>query len=655
MKNTLLAVALVALVALAAPAAAAAHATLLRTRPLDGAVVTRAPRVVLVEFDDTVRVGSGTAAVSNTTGRSVLAGPAHARGHALSIPLVPRLQNGDYSVRWSVVSQDGHRERGVLAFAVGAGSPAPHAVVTASTPLGWVEVILKTLYYLGVLVAAGAVAFGFLTRRIVGDALRRPLAHLLFFALLLAFIGASGLVHSAPSGTRFALILKLALTVSLVGGAAAALAPMYPALLLVASGCGIALLAAPTLSGHALDRDQPRWLSVPADLAHSGSAAVWLGGLAALLFVLPRATRSAAVRSAAVRRFSATALVTVGVLGATGLLRALTELRAISQVWSTSYGQALIAKSLLFAPLLGLGWLNRAVLLDTFARLQRSVRLEMVLIAVVVVVVALLTSFRPGVAASRAASAAGPLQAALPPALPPAGAVVDARELGSVAVAVARTQHGAWVTLVGPDGTGLSGRDVRIDGRGVLACGAGCYRGSAEPGPLVVSVGGATLRFDLPAHAPAAAALLDAVTRRYRSSRSIVFQETLASSPTNREVTRWEVVAPHTLAFTIDNGGQGIVIGARRWDRSSAGANWLKSGQTPLQVTQPYWRRPTNVHRLGGSTLTFLDRAIPAWFRVTLDARGRPAVMRMTAAAHVMVDRYVSYDVPVVVSPPPSR
>ena len=60
-------------------------------------------------------------------GRSVLAGDAPAPGTtaALVLPLRPGLPRGAYTVRWRVVSNDGHLVSGVLAFAVGAGSPRP--------------------------------------------------------------------------------------------------------------------------------------------------------------------------------------------------------------------------------------------------------------------------------------------------------------------------------------------------------------------------------------------------------------------------------------------------------------------------------------------------------------------------------------------------
>ena len=63
--------------------------------PADGALLVRAPADVRVVFDDTVRVGSGNAAVANRSRRSVLAAPAHARGRVLTLPLVAGLTRGD--------------------------------------------------------------------------------------------------------------------------------------------------------------------------------------------------------------------------------------------------------------------------------------------------------------------------------------------------------------------------------------------------------------------------------------------------------------------------------------------------------------------------------------------------------------------------------
>ena len=638
-----------ALVALAAPSAAAAHATLVRTVPANSAVVDRAPKVVQVLFDDTVRVASGNAAVENTTNASVLGGKATAHGRTLSIPLRAELRDGDYSVRWSIVSDDGHREQGVIAFGVGAGRGSPHSVLGAGTPLTWNDVLLRSLYYLGLLAGGGAAVFWLVTRRLLAEPARRPLGHLLFFSLLLVFLGGSGILHAAPPGTRFALVLKIALTVALAGGAAAALAPSLPALLPVAAAAALALLAAPTLSGHALDRSQPEVLAPLVDVAHMAAAAIWFGGLLALAFVVPRATHEESLRAAAARRFSTSALLSVLVLGATGLGRALTELSSVSEIWSTSYGRALIVKSALFVPLLGVGWLNRTFLLRAFERLRRSALAEVTVIAGIVVAVAILTELRPGIDA--VAAPAAPLAAALPPQLPGRDAVVDARELGTLGVGVARIPGSATVTLLGPDGTGVDGRNVRIDGSAAAACGPGCYRGPAGSGALRVTVDGRALRFEIPERAPDATALVGSMTKRYRSSRTIVFDETLHSSPTSGLTTRFVAVAPNRLRYDVRGGPSAIVIGGTRWDRDTKTAPWVRSAQTPLDATATYWSKPTNAHLVAPNVVTFLDRRIPAWFRVTVVA-GRPSVSRMTAAAHFMVDRYVGFDTGAGVSPP---
>jgi len=639
------------LATLAVPATASAHAILLRTIPANGAQVPAAPHAVVVEFDDTIQVGPGNAAIANATRASVTEGPATAHGRTLTIPLRHGLGAGDYSIRWSVVSEDGHREEGVLAFAVGAGSARPAALLTTSVPLGKTTMAFRLLFYAGLLVAAGVSFFALLHR--LGEAARAPLARLLFFALLAAFVGVGVVVRSSPGGTRNALVLQVALGVAVVGAACAALAPRVPRLLALAEACALALVVAPTLSGHALDPNQPQLLAVPADLAHTASAAVWLGGLAALLWLVPRAGLDAARRGAVVRRFSSTALVAVAVLAVSGLLRALTELRVVDQVWTTSYGRTLIVKSALFVLLVALGWVNRSRLLPDLGRLRRTVRAEVVLLLGVLAAVAILVQLRPGTDAPAAAAAvATRIQTVRPPRFPPPGASVDARELGSLAVAVARRPGLATITLVGPDGTGRSGQAVTVDGLRARPCGAGCYDSRAAAGPLRVKVDGRSLIFSISPAAPGAAALLARVTRAYEASHSIVFEESLSSGLGAHEQTRFELRAPDDLIYDIRGGPQAVVMGARRWDRTSPNGRWIESDQTPIDVMLPYWSRPADVRLIAPGTLTFFDRTIPAWFELTLGSSDLPARLRMTAAAHFMVDRYLGYGVPVAVSPP---
>ena len=97
------------------------------------------------------------------------------------------------------------------------------------------------------------------------------------------------------------------------------------------------------------------------------------------------------------------------------------------------------------------------------------------------------------------------------------------------------------------------------------------------------------------------------------------------------------------------------MIGSRRWDRDGPDARWVESAQTPIPQPRPYWTQSArNAYFVAPGELTFYDPQIPAWFRLRVDPMtARPLELRMTAAAHFMVDRYSGFDRSVDISPPP--
>src|SRR5439155_24657210 len=129
-------------------------------QPADGAVLDRAPKEVRLVFDDTVRPAGGAKAVRNGDG-SVLGGKERRLGsRLLVVPLRPGLRDGDYSVAWRAISDDGHTVAGVLAFAVGAGRPAPSSVLKAGdTGPSVRSVVSRWLFLFGLLTAVGAAGF----------------------------------------------------------------------------------------------------------------------------------------------------------------------------------------------------------------------------------------------------------------------------------------------------------------------------------------------------------------------------------------------------------------------------------------------------------------------------------------------------------------
>ena len=159
----------------------------------------------------------------------------------------------------------------------------------------------------------------------------------------------------------------------------------------------------------------------------------------------------------------------------------------MTEIWSTSYGRALIVKTALFVPLLVLGWLNRSRLLGSFARLRRSAMLETLLLLAIVAVVGVLTELRPGDEATRRRASPPPRRSRQRSRRRCRRATRSSPhgELGSLAVAVARTPGRATVTILGPDGTGVDGRSVTRRRAPATPCGCGCYTAPAGARPVV--------------------------------------------------------------------------------------------------------------------------------------------------------------------------
>jgi copper transport protein len=643
-------------VALTAPAQALAHAQLVRSEPADGTVLTEPPASVRLVFNDSVQPVE-VEAIRNGGG-SVLAGKERRAGsRAIVVPLRPDLADGDYTVRWRAVSDDGHVLQGVLAFGVGEGRAPPVAALTVEGGgLGGVELLSRWLFLAGLLLAAGAGVFELAVAR----SSSRRTSGLAAVGFVLAAVGSFGLVpHEGLDPTRAERAYELGAVLAMTGVAAAAISLVEPWTRFLAWACALALLPVPTLAGHALDRGHSRALAVVADVLHLASAAVWVGGIVALFLTLPHA----ADRAALARRFSTVALVSVCVLAVTGVTRALGELSAVSQLWSTGYGRAVAIKTALLAVLVVLGYVNRARLMPrrAFDSLRRTLAAEATILAAVVIAAAFLTALPPGRALARKVAApAGP-----PPA-PPRGALVLAQEADRYGVAIAavpaRASTPVQVTVLGPDNNGVEADPVVVNGKeATTRCGPGCYAVTLPPHPRTIDVtvqGAPPVRFELPKRwpPPPGSALAEGAMQAYLALRSVVIDEQLSSNPELTLHTRFTFEAPNRFTYRIRGGPAAVVIGARRWDQAKPGARWVETDASPSKQPTPAWRRATSARLLAPNRVAFYDPTIPAWFDVTVDPlTARPVRLHMTAAAHFMRHRYSAFDHAPPITAPISR
>ncbi|HEY3810254.1 MAG TPA: copper resistance protein CopC [Acidimicrobiales bacterium] len=400
-----------AVVGFASPAFA--HAQLLGTSPSNGAIVATAPADAVLTFGETVQAPPTAIEIYNANGQRLVTGPVGhpaGRGDQVEVALPAGLK-GTYVVSWRVISADTHPVQGAFTFSVGA--PATSTSVGAleqhllsarhpSRAVGLLTGALRTVILLAVIVAVGAAGLlagwpeGLRRRRVrlalvsatgaaaVGSAAAvlvqgpydagKPLTDALQTAVL------SPVLHSS-FGTGAA--VRIAASLVLLAGTAAGVAakgrqarrdetglvvgpppasePPWSAplwLLAVLAGCG-GLVVSLSLSGHATTG---RWepFGLVADLVHVAAGSVWVGGLMVLAWVLcARGAGDDGELGVQVRRFSATAAVSVVLIVVSGVFQAWRQVGSWNQLSSTDYGTILLLKVTLVAAAVEAGWFSR--------------------------------------------------------------------------------------------------------------------------------------------------------------------------------------------------------------------------------------------------------------------------------------------------------
>jgi copper transport protein len=410
------------------PASASAHAVLESTTPERGAILDAAPREVVFRFSEGVEGAFGAVRVYDAEGGRVDDGQVRRpRASQVAVGLRGDLGEGLYAATYRVVSSDGHPISGGVTFQVGqaaAGGTTIDELLDQSSAGPVTEVafgIVRALGYAALALGVGGLFFllacwrGALAAaagpeerwRTAADALARRWARVWAIAVAVGVVTAAlGLVLQAATagGTTvwaalepsvvaevaetkagrgwlarlvawllFAAVAYVA-TRRLAGAPAlrrvalgadgAAVAGPGRGALLALGAAALVLVATPAFGGHAAVQE-PVWLLFPTDVVHVAAMAAWLGGLAALLVLVPVATRAlqpgerTGVLAGALGRFSPIALAAVAALAATGVTQAIVHLERLGDLLDTAFGRSVLIKSGLLLVLVGLGALNR--------------------------------------------------------------------------------------------------------------------------------------------------------------------------------------------------------------------------------------------------------------------------------------------------------
>lgn len=389
---------------------AQAHATLEGTAPPRGAVVKQEPETVVLSFSEPVEGNFGALRVYGAEGGRADEGDAfHPGGEEakLGVHLEPGLPEGSYTATYRVVSADGHIVSGGYVFSIGKAGQAPAKTVAelvAGSSSGTVTRIgmgaARGVQYGALALALGALAFFLLAwlpalRRLSGGepwerasaAFGRRLRAALLLAAVAGTLGAAAAIVCEAAqaagttfgaaldwtvlqkelGTRFGTVWALTMGAWILFGlgALAGLRRVTPARAVALLAPLAMAVLEPALSGHP-STQPPVALLFPANVLHVLAMAVWVGGLASILFVLPAATRElepaqrSRLLAAVLTRFSPIALGCVAVIVFTGVGQAYAYVRHLDALFDTAYGRAVLIKlGLLLGGLIPLGAYHR--------------------------------------------------------------------------------------------------------------------------------------------------------------------------------------------------------------------------------------------------------------------------------------------------------
>lgn len=400
-----------ALVLVASAGNAGAHASLVSTSPADRAVLPTPPDQVVLQFDEPVQILAIT--VVDDSGKALaLPGNPAAQSNTIRTQLPPAMRDGTYVLSYRVASADAHPVGGAIAFSIGKATSDAHTASNSTLVpmLDGVRIAVRALRDTTLLIAVGGALFLLLIAPFPGQRSVLACAGTAAAVLSIAGIGLHGtaLIGNAGLATLvpWRVTLDSSFGLSAVVAAAAGLTIAVAAQLrrgvlgnaLVTIGVLASVVSLP-LTGHA-HTALPAILARPALAIHVLAAAFWSGSLIALLVLLRSAADNAI---AAVLRFSHYALAAVALLIVAGAGFAAMQLSSVSDLWSTRYGNLILAKTLFLAALIALAGYNRLRLTPNFERaepgsrlaLRRSIVIEIALMAVVVAITAALVHTPP--------------------------------------------------------------------------------------------------------------------------------------------------------------------------------------------------------------------------------------------------------------------
>ncbi|WP_375090972.1 copper resistance CopC/CopD family protein [Peribacillus sp. RS7] len=425
------------------PAMASGHATVISSNPSPNEAMDTLPEKISIQFSENIQPAFHSLEVFSQDGDKIKIQDSTISEQSEKI-LVAKwkgtIDEGIYYIKWRVVSSDGHPIEGTIPFQFGdsAGlSDQENSDVNAGFP-NFINVFLQSLQYICFAALTGILFFqlSLMKDSRLFEASRRAslylwlsyagLAFSIFFSLPLKVTIDAGVgwtdafnvsyIKEVLNATNFGaiwiveILMLLLLFLVIYFMLENSLIKSLPFLtIIIIAG----LMVCKALTGHTAAVPN-QVLAVLMDFLHLLSMALWLGGLMALLVILPGLADRQPVQEdkktyywSIIQRFSRWSFLFVIILIVSGIYSSLQHVPTIHSLINTTYGQLLLAKIGLMLVMIVFGGFHFLRGKKQTKKLGYSVGMEFGLGIIILLVAALLTNVQT------AMSSPGPIEKTL--------------------------------------------------------------------------------------------------------------------------------------------------------------------------------------------------------------------------------------------------
>jgi copper transport protein len=372
------------------PALSSAHAYIIKSFPADNQKLHQSPKNISIEFNEEIQPSFHDLQVIDQRGKRVDRGNERIESKnpkIIEANVKPNLPVGIYTIKWKIVSGDGHPVDGVIPFQIGSGNKKT-TFLNARTS-GYIPhldlIIVRWIQYISGAIYTGMLFFylcilpkGSLQSASIEKKYRKifQFAYVLLFMSILMSLPLQAVIQTNRSWLEVwdlsifkdlitsstfgqVWVFQFILTLLLVSFSFRVFAKKNNRFLWFAFILGNTLLVLKAMTSHASTAEN-KILAITMDSLHLAASSIWIGSLIAMIAFLPlrKKEEGKIFFRGIVHLFFPWGVFFVFIIAASGVYSSFLYTPTINSIFHTNYGKVLLGKIILFFMMLLFALLN---------------------------------------------------------------------------------------------------------------------------------------------------------------------------------------------------------------------------------------------------------------------------------------------------------